>query len=429
MLNDVSVHAVERARFSQTFARPLYATYCFANLPQTIKFLLTGTGSSALPPDIFGHLPERYRRVIFLFVDGFGWRFLQRYAERSPFLQSVLSRGVLSRLTSQFPSTTAAHTTTIHTGLPVGASGIYEWHFYEPLVDEIIAPLLFSYAGDNTRDTLVRSGITPADLYPPRTFYQELQAYGVESHIFQHRSYNSSTFSQSVFRGANVHSFESLAQAFDEMREHLLTSQAAEEGPGYYLLYFDQIDAAGHRFGTESPEFASAIDDFWTTLERLLYRPLQGRLSATLLMLSADHGMVAVNPETTCYLNLLLPEIIPYLRTSQRGRPLVPAGSARDMFLHVREEAVEEVIALLQRALSGKAEIYRTQDLIAEHFFGQAPPSTAFLRRVGNVVILPYQQESVWWFEKGRFEMRFRGHHGGLTPEEMEIPLLLLPLA
>jgi hypothetical protein len=32
--------------------------------------------------------------------------------------------------------------------------------------------------------------------------------------------------------------------------------------------------------------------------------------------------------------------------------------------------------------------------------------------------------EAVWWYEKDKFEQRFYGHHGGLTPQEMEIPLL-----
>jgi hypothetical protein len=65
---------------------------------------------------------------------------------------------------------------------------------------------------------------------------------------------------------------------------------------------------------------------------------------------------------------------------------------------------------------------------VAQHFFGPTQPSREFLARVGNVVILPYQNETVWWFEEGKFDMHFKGHHGGLTPEEMEIPLLLLPL-
>jgi hypothetical protein len=34
----------------------------------------------------------------------------------------------------------------------------------------------------------------------------------------------------------------------------------------------------------------------------------------------------------------------------------------------------------------------------------------------------------VWWRERHRFDMRFRGHHGGLSPQEMLIPLAALPI-
>jgi len=38
---------------------------------------------------------------------------------------------------------------------------------------------------------------------------------------------------------------------------------------------------------------------------------------------------------------------------------------------------------------------------------------------------LPFAGESVWWYEKDKFEMTKHGAHGGLTPDEVEIPLLL----
>src|SRR5438046_5084031 len=171
MLNTTSLNAVNSSTFLQQSVKPLYDSYCFSNIPQTIEFLLTGEGQSGLPLDVFGSLPTRYDKVILFFVDAFGWRFFERYAEKYEFLKTMLAHGVVSKMTSQFPSTTAAHATCIHTGLNVGQSGVYEWNYYEPMVDEIISPLLFSYAGDKERNTLKRSPFPPEAFSSRNAFY------------------------------------------------------------------------------------------------------------------------------------------------------------------------------------------------------------------------------------------------------------------
>src|SRR5207247_5901506 len=117
MLNTTSLNAVSSSTFSQQSVKPLYNSYCFSNIPQTIEFLLTGEGQSALPLDVFGNLPTRYDRVILFFVDAFGWRFFERYAEKYEALGITLKHAVVSRITLHFPSTTAAHPTCIHTGV------------------------------------------------------------------------------------------------------------------------------------------------------------------------------------------------------------------------------------------------------------------------------------------------------------------------
>lgn len=426
MLNATSLNAVNGSRFSQQFVKPLYQSYSFANLPATIEYLLTGTGHSALPADVFGTLPTRYNKVVLLFVDAFGWRFFGQYAEHYPLLKTFSQHGVVSKLTSQFPSTTLAHVTCINTGLNVAQSGMYEWHYYEPLVDAVIAPLRFSYAGDMRSDTLKACGVPPEAFYPARTFHQTLQSLGVQSHVFLPASYSHSTFSTLIFRGAtSLYPFHSLEQALDQLTMHIT---AKEESPAYYLLYYDKIDAACHIGGPNSPELAQEIDYFFTTLQQRLYQKLRRLTGDTLLLLTADHGQIEVSPHTTFYLNRELPGIERYLRTNRAGSPLIPAGSARDFFLYVKDECLDETLDLLQRALAGRAEVYRTDELIAQNLFGSPTPSEAFRGRVGNVVILPHAHETVWWYEPGRFAMHFQGHHGNLSPQELEIPLLALPL-
>ncbi len=426
MFNQTSISAVNDSTFSQGFVKPLYDSYCFANLPAAIAWLLSGQGTPKLPRDVFGDLPTRYETVIFLFADAFGWRFFERWGEQHRILKTFAAEGVVSKLTSQFPSTTAAHVTNIHTGLNVGQSGIYEWYYYEPLVDDIIMPLRFAYGRDRTTpETLQRAGVPAPALFPQQTLYQALQEQGISSHVFQWHQYAHTTYSEIVCRGATVHPYASLQEAFASLAE-LVTTPAA--GPRYYFLYFDRIDSMGHFAGPASERFDKTVAGFLTALDEAFYQPARGNAGNALLMLTADHGQVDVDPQKTFYLNLQMPDLTRAFKTNAQGTPIVPAGSARDMFLYIQEEQMADAIAALRQRLAGKAEVYPTEDLLELGFFGSQPPVSELLGRLGNVVILPYPGETVWWLEADVYDMTFFGHHGGLTPHEMEIPLLLLPL-
>jgi hypothetical protein len=143
-----------------------------------------------------------------------------------------------------------------------------------------------------------------------------------------------------------------------------------------------------------------------------------------LFLMTADHGQCEIDPKTTVYLNTNahFSGIERFLRTNRKGQLLVPAGSPRDLFLYVSADLLDETQSFLASRLAGKADVVKTEDLIEQVYFG--PDVSSRLReRVGNLVILPYRYESVWWYEKGKHEQRFLGHHGGLTPQEMETAL------
>ena len=382
------------------FVKPRYDAGGFAGIPTRI---------------VNAFASGNYDAVVLFLVDGFGWRFFERFQD-SAFLQRIAKQGTIEKLTSQFPSTTAAHLTTIHTGLPVGFSGIYEWYTYEPQVDQVIAPLLFSYSGTLERDTLKPTGIQPSTIYPRGIFYPELKKMGVDPYVFGMVEYTPSTFSSVVMDGTEQRSFRTLSEALINLR--LLLEKQTK--PTYVHLYFDKIDALAHRYGPNAPQVEAEIETFLMIMEHYMDRVFTGK-KRVLFLMTADHGQVEVDPQTTIYLNTNphFKGVERFIKPNRNGQLLVPAGSARDMFLHVREEFLEEAQAFLSARLEGKADVVRVDSLIEHGYFGREV-SFRFRERVGNLVILPYRYESVWWYEKNRFEQKFYGHHGGLTPQEME---------
>ena len=423
MLNQDSFDVVRSKRTGKHFTAPVYDSYCFAQIPQTIRYCLTDDTRCGVPFTTGDPLSEKYDTVILFFIDAFGWRFVERYLERHPFLKRILNEGVVDLLSSQFPSTTAAHVTAIHTGLNVGQSGVYEWNYYEPIVDSVISPLLFSFAGDEDRDTLLRTGIAPTAFFPSHTVYQDLRNHGVNSYILQDSRYCHSPYTDIVTNGARVIPYRTFPEAIATLIEGLYNTQ----GKNYFFLYYDKIDAICHRHGPNSLQLAAEIETFLAVMEDFFHPNLAKHRGRTLFLMTADHGQVEIDPRTTIYLNRDCPEILPHLKRSGSGELLIPAGSPRDMFLHVKDGRWEEVISMLEKPFEGRGEIRKTNELIAEGYFGSTSPSAELLSRIGDLVVLPYANESVWWLDPPRFDQHYYGHHGGLTPLEMETVLLAQP--
>ena len=385
---------------NDTFIKPRYDSGGFAGIPNRIK-------------DAFAS--KKYDAVVLLFVDAFGWRFYERFQDAA-FIKRIAKHGKIEKLTSQFPSTTAAHVTTLHTGLPVGVTGVHEWFYYEPKVDRIIAPLLFSVAGTKGRDTLSVKNVKAAELYPKGIFYPELKKMGVDSFNFGLRDYTPSTYGNVVMAGSEMRSFKTLSEAFVNMGV-LLEEQ---KHPTYIQLYFDKIDSLAHEYGPNGAQTEAEIETFLLMMEHYFERTFKGK-KRILFMMTADHGMCEVDPKTTVFLNTNpnFEGFQRFLKKNRRGHLLVPAGSPRDMFLYIKDDMLDEAQSFLARRLEGKADVVKTDALIADGYFG-SEISSRFRERVANLVILSYRYESVWWYEKDKYDQKYYGHHGGLTPQEME---------
>jgi hypothetical protein len=76
------------------------------------------------------------------------------------------------------------------------------------------------------------------------------------------------------------------------------------------------------------------MDFCFQNLENVFLKKLNKNGKKTALILVADHGMTAIDPSTTFYLNEKIPNLSSYICKNKEGQLLVPAGSCRD-FLYM----------------------------------------------------------------------------------------------
>jgi predicted AlkP superfamily pyrophosphatase or phosphodiesterase len=342
----------------------------------------------------FADIPTEIRRrvaggerVALVLLDGLGLALLRRH-DHHP----LLRRLQITPLRSQLPSTTTAHVTTMHFGVPVQEHGLYEWNILEPALGEVICPLRFNLAGSVVPEELI-GRLDPAVLAPGPTFYETL---GAPAFVLQPGAIAQSTFSRLATRGASVQGFETLAEGLGTLSRTL----RAVDGPAYAFIYWDQIDRIGHEHGPGSPQFhAEARAALDAVQDRL------AELRDVTVLLCADHGQVDVSPERIDYLDELWPQLAGRLSLER------PAGSGRDVFLHVREEHVEDVIRELATRLGDRARVAPAASL-----FGGIGPRLR--KRLGQVVVLPAPGRQAWLRSAAANERWVMGQHGGLEPAE-----------
>ena len=413
-LDPASVAAVDGSRRDATDAArggsvlPLARGYAFAEIPPTVERLLAG-GEGGLPRAALGDAPDRVAGVVLVFLDAFGWRFFTRHADRHPLLRRFLEHGTVAKLTTQFPSTTVAHVTTIHTGRPVAEHGMYEWNMYDPSVGALVTPLMFSYAGDGERDTLRGAGADPHAMYPDR---DALSPPGRPRRAVRRLP-------------------PGLVRAVDLRRGPRRRRDAVPLRHPGRRLRDDRRRTARRRAGLhvrvhrhrrrDRPSVRPVLAGVRRRGDPLPRRD-RGRdpqapgrhAGAPRRRPRPGRGRSRAGPASSTSCGRASARIC---GATRRGRPIAPAGSARDLFLHTAPGSQRHVIDRLRALLGADAEVHATADLVAEGLFG-GDPGPRLRARIGDVCVLPAPGETVWWRERGRFGMRFRGHHGGLTPDE-----------
>jgi hypothetical protein len=328
-------------------------------------------------------------------------------------------------LTSIFPSQTTNALTTLNTGLTPQEHGLFEYYLYLKEVDKIVNTLRFEPIGSKVRNELVDMGFTPDLLFNGKTLQDTLQEAGVNSFTHIYASYAYSHYALLLFRDSTVVPSLRVSDLIVNLRKNL----EKQTGPAYFFVHISNLDLMSHEYGPSSYEYSAELSVISYLLNKELIEKLDPKTAKeTLLLVTADHGGVDVVPENTVFLDQF-PDLIANLQHDKSGNPVLPTGSHRDVFLHVKNEKLTQTKKLLSERIGSKAKIVETEQAIDDGLFGRGNVSSQFVDRAGNLLILPYRKETVWFDHFKDFKYNPVGQHGGLNKEEMLVPFSLSRLS
>jgi len=402
--------------------RPQYDRRCISNLPDAIRHQFGLPHRKLGLIDVLleaGAKPGRFRNVILLLIDGAGVTQTSDWAALAGFRRA----GSVTPITTVFPSTTAAALTTLHSGgLTPREHGLPEWHIYFRELDEILESLPFRRLEDGTL-----CNADPKMLFDGPTMYEELGKAGVQSFTFVRSAYSDGPYSRVALRGSTVVGALDTADLFVNLAARLSSTTS----PTYFFVYWDAIDNMAHRYGPGGEYSKVGLDTLGFALKRGLLDHLDESVRRdTLLLLTADHGGVRVNPQETIYLEHEWPGINDAFRNGPRGRLILPSGNVRDVFLSIREDQLDLTASTLRQLLAGRADILTSEEAVRDGLFGSGEVDhPEFRSRIGDILILPRGNRTIWFRHPGTQPYHLPGTHGGLTRDEMMVPLAVSPLS
>jgi hypothetical protein len=409
----------ERLR-AHGYALPDYDGGGLLNVAATILDLC-GARRPADPPPLRGIDPallRGVRTVILVMCDGLGSDQLKRLAQAGdvPFLARILeraARGEAAQLidaTTIFPSTTAAAITTVQTATSPQEHGNIAYFLWLEEFAMVAQMLRWGPAVQRRGSFFDDRAIDPRTYTKVPSIHKAIRDHGGRSYIVEPEIFRNEAMTR--MHGAEAMYVGYLLPSTMGVRvRQLLDGRAEDDSPLYIYAYWSGVDTVAHWYGPRGPEHAAEA----ALLDRDLERALGDRDPGdTLVILTADHGHASVDPT-----RLIDLEADTELRALLRN-PI--AGEPRVVFLHTDRAA--EVKAYLEHAYPGTFFLIDRDEAIDAGLFGRGDPTLA-RKRVGEVLAMIGDDRGASVVRVDGQVVQHRGSHGGMTADEMRIPVLL----
>ncbi|MBC5793178.1 MAG: alkaline phosphatase family protein [Nanohaloarchaea archaeon] len=395
---------------------PKYGEASLADIPGTVLSLFNiESDLTRLDEDIVNS-EEDYENVVVILIDGLGLNQLENFSRG--FFEEAKQSGELKGITSVFPSATPATLTSINTGKTPKEHGLLGWEMYYEEIDSNIFTLPFlTTEGEKPQDAFEE--VDPKMLFEGEPIYPRLEQNDVNCFSVTKEDIVDSEYTEMVKKGSEIVPYLNTADMALQIRRTL----EENEGKKYIYAYTSDIDSISHMRGPKTEDERNQLEMISETLNRNLVEEMDEETAEdTLVLITADHGQIEHDEKVDLF---QWDNVGESLKTDDNGDLITPTGNGgRSIFLHVKEEKLDELHSFLNEKLD--AEVMKTETALEEGYFGEGELADNFKARAGELVIVS-NDNKIHWGEPWNLEDI--GVHGGLHQEEMKIPLLKFELS
>lgn len=378
---------------------PTYEDGSIVNLMSSITAAL-GDG-----PGAYGTLgllePAELREaknVVLFVIDGLGFEYLQRHGAGG-----TLHERLRGRLSSVFPTTTAAAITTFVTGVAPRQHGLTGWFMLLKELGAVTAILPL-----RTRGAGLPLPLTAANgIYDQPALFSRLS---VQSYVITHKRIVDSMYSTIMSAGAQRLAYHGLPECFAQIRRALAEGDRRK----YVYAYWPDLDSLAHEYGIESPEVAAHFEQLDRGFADFL-DSIQG--TDTTVIVTADHGLVDTSPD-----QVIRVEDHPVLAEAL-ALPL--CGEPRVAYCYVRPSRARTFEDYVNDVLQEHCVLYRSEDLVDRGYFGLGDSHPRLQHRIGDYVMLAKGNRVIKDQVLGEHPFSQTGVHGGLSRDELYVPLIV----
>lgn len=220
--------------------------------------------------------------LVLISMDAFRWDYCALHPEQAPRLRELIRTGVSARsLIPAYPSNTFPNHYSIVTGLYPSHHGIINNNFYDPTTGEFFYYNRLSsssesrwWGGEPIWVTAARQGVLSAV-----SFWT-----GSEAEIKGYRPTFWRPYDAKAPFGARL----------KEINGWLRLAPAKR--PALYVIYFEEGNAIGHKFGPDSPEIRTTIQHLDTAVGELIDAFKAAGIDPNIVIVS-DHGMTPISKD------------------------------------------------------------------------------------------------------------------------------------